>query len=100
MKINLANVTCTDEKAYNRLLDYLVKIGNYKNFDSSMPVVVYVNDEFDLIGFESPKYRIQYVNNAHKLYELIQSRVTVDPVPFNELKSHLLAIGSTSNNPF
>lgn len=98
MKINLRQVKCEDEKAFNRLIDYMVKITGYKGFDESQPVMVYVNDDFDLIGFESAKYRIQYVNNAHKLYEIANSRVSVDPVPFSDFKEHILAIGA--NLPF
>lgn len=94
MKINLRQVTCNDDRAYNRLLDYIVKISGYKNFDDTMPIVVYVDDNFDLIGFESPKYRIQYINNAHKLYEIKDSRVQVDPVPYTEFKEHILCMGA------
>lgn len=94
MKINLRQVTCNDEKAMNRVMSYMVKIGDYKNFDETMPIAVYVDDSFDLIGFESLKYRIQFVNNAHKLYEIANSRVTVDPVPYNEFKDHILCLGA------
>lgn len=98
MKIKVREVTCKDEKAYAHVLDYMVKIGNYKNFDESMPIAVYVNNDKDLVGFESLKYRIQFVNNAHKLYEVINSKYSVDPVPYSDFKEHILAIGA--NLPF
>lgn len=94
MKINLRQVTCTDEKAYNSVLHYLSRIGDYKNFDDTMPIAVYVDDDFDIIGFESLKYRIQWVNNSHKLYEIPNSRVSVDPVPYNDFKDHILCLGA------
>lgn len=94
MKINLRQVKCNDDKAFTRLLDYLVKISGYKNFDENMPVVVYVDDNGDIIGFESPKYRIQWVNNAHKLYEITNTSKSVDPVPFSAFREHILAMGA------
>lgn len=94
MKIGLRDVTCVDDKAYTRILDYMVKLSNYKNFDENMPVAVYVDNNRDIIGFESLKYRIQFVNNAHKLYEISNSKVTVDPVPYSALREHFLAMGA------
>lgn len=98
MKIGIRDVTCKDEKAYSHIIDYMMKISNYKNFDESMPVAVYVDNDRDLIAFESLKYRIQFVNNAHKLYEVINSSTSVDPVPYSDLKEHFLAMGA--NLPF
>lgn len=92
MIFNLRQVKCNDDKAKTRLLDYLVKITGYKNFDESMPVVVYVDNDGDIIGFESTKYRIQWVNNAHKLYEIANTKSCVDPVPFSEFKDHVLCM--------
>lgn len=94
MKIGIRDVTCKDAKAYTHVLDYMVRVSNFKKFDDSMPIIVYVNDEHDLIGFESPKYRIQFVNNAHKLYEIKNSSVTVDPVPYSAVREHFLAMGA------
>lgn len=94
MKISLRQVTCADDKAFTRVLDYMVKLSNYKNFDEDMPIVVYVDNNRDLIGFESPKYRIQFVNSAHKLYELKDSEISVDPVPYSAFKEHMLAMGA------
>ena len=94
MRINLRDVKCNDERAFTRVIDYMVKISNYKNFDETMPIAVYVDDEGDLIGFESLKYRIQFVNNAHKLYEIGKSSVSVDPVPYCDFKEHILAMGA------
>lgn len=95
MRIPISNVTCNDEKAYNRCINYLYQISEYKNFDDTMMMNVYVDDNNDMIGFESVNYRIQFVNNAHKLKEILLSPVSVDPVPFNVLRSHILAIGAT-----
>lgn len=94
MKISLRQVTCNDEKAYNSVISYMLKIGEYRNFDETMPIAVYVNDDYDLIGFESLKYRIQFVNNAHKLYEVANTNVSVDPVPYKDFKDHMLCIGA------
>lgn len=88
----LLNVKCNDEKSYNRLLHYIATIGDYKNFDESMMCNVYVDGDNDLIGFESQKYRIQYVNNTHKLSEIAKDTTVISAVPFNVLKYHLLHI--------
>ena len=88
----LVNVTCKDEKSYNRLLHYMATIGDYKNFDDTMLCNVYVDSNDDLIGFESQKYRIQYVNNTHKLSELASCKIGA--YPFNVLKSHVLNMGT------
>lgn len=93
MKLNLANVTCTDEKAYNRLIHYLATVSEWKDFDDSQMCNVYVDENCDLIGFDSVKYRLQYVNNAHKLHEIMSSPWSVEPVPFSILRSAILAMG-------
>ena len=98
MKINLREVTCEDRRAYTNLIHYMMKISQSRNFDEYMPIAIYVDDKKDLVGFESLKYRMQYVNNAHKLYEVINSHYTVDPVPYVDFKEHMLSIGA--NLPF
>lgn len=92
MNIPITNVTVNDDKSYNRLLHYLTTIFSYKNFDEDMIINVYVTDNCDLIGFDSQKYRIQYVNNAHKLSELMLSPYSVEPLPLSRFKSHILSI--------
>lgn len=94
MSMKLANVTVNDAKAYARLVDYLYRISSYKNFDESMLMNVYVDNDGDLIGFDSQRYRIQYVNNAHKLKEISLSSLQIEPMPFSVLKSHLLKVNS------
>ena len=53
-----------------------------------------VDHKGDLIGFESLSHRIHFINNAHKIYEMFNSPVTVDPVSFKDMKSAFLALGN------
>lgn len=95
MRISMSNVTCSDDKAYDNLVNYLVRISGFKGLDESMPIVVYADENCDILGFESPRYRIQWVNNAHKLYELIRSENSVDPIPFYDFKNYVLSMSES-----
>lgn len=98
MKINLSNVTCKDERNYNNLISYMARVSRYKNFDESQMMNVYVDNECDLIGFDSQKYRIQFVNNSHKLSEVVQTIAFIDPVPYSALRDAVLKMGSGSKD--
>lgn len=86
-------VTCNDTRSFNRLINYLAGISRYKNFDENMLMNVYVDSDCDLIGFDSKEYRIQFVNNSHKLGEIMMTDVFIEPVPYKVLRSHMLNLG-------
>lgn len=94
MKIGLNEVTCNDEKSYLRLVHFFMTVYDWKNFDEEQLCSIYVDNKGDLIGFESLSHRIHFINNAHKLYEMFNSPVTVDPVSFKDMKSAFLALGN------
>lgn len=93
MKFEDVNITCNDDKSYNRLIHFMMKISAYRNFDEEMLCNVYVDRDDDLVGFESQKYRIQWVNNAHKIKDINLKSLQIEPVPFSILKSKMLSIG-------
>ena len=92
MKLELVNVRCENHTALNRAVEFISKVSQYPKFDTDQMMYVYVDKGFDLIGFESEKYSIQWVNNKHKLSEVITTPYYLDPVPFWELKSHILSL--------
>lgn len=94
MQISLMNVTCKDDKNYNNLLSYMANVSRYKNFDNMQMMNIYVDSDCDLIGFDSEKYRIQFVNSAHKMKEIAQSIAHIDPVPYYQLREAILKMRS------
>lgn len=94
MKIELNEMTVSDERIRARLLEYLGKVSQYKNFDENADVRVYVNNDMDFCAFEGVHYRIQFTSNLHKLNELIASEYNIEPVSFRDFKRHIMALSA------
>lgn len=96
MIVSLNEVKMADGKAYNRLLRLLGNVYTWKHFDDEQLCSVYVDNDCDLIAFESMTYRLQFVNNAHKVSDAIHTDKHVEPVKFRDFRNHMLNLGMST----
>ena len=92
MKLNLEEMTITDDKVFSRLIDYLKRMTTYSNFNDQMPVRVYVNNEKDFTAFEAVNYKLNFMSSAHKLLDTIKSKYSPEVVTFSEFYNHVLGL--------
>lgn len=88
----LNEMTVADEKVLSRLVEFLGKVGQYKNFNDQMTLNVYVDTLGDFVAMEAKNYRVQFCSIAHKLSEIMSGTMIEPTITFKDFKNYVLKL--------
>lgn len=97
MSFELKDVKCSDSRCLQYLKTFCRKWqSNHPKIGLDFPINLYVDSNGEFIGFDSPKFRISFMNQNNKLSDIPNAEVVKGDITLDMFYDHI--VWSTYHN--